>query len=743
MSLYVRDLADGSTAIYELEGSAGADARWACRYGGRHGERRVRGLSGSFTWAPDGETIVYARKSNTWEGFDYADLYAIDLENGDRRRLTRKRRATEPAFGPDGERIAFVGQQDGSSNLYLLDLETEEVRPLTGFGGGTQVGAPVWHPSGDWIYFERTDGAPRDIWRIRPDGSGVEPVRERPWNERQPAFSPDGEQLVLASDSSGIYNLYRGGADGTGLRPVTNVVGGAFMPAVGPRESLAFARFRGGGYEIATLKAPSPVEPSHLSYEAPEVLREERRPETRPLAARGPLAVSPSDSAAGTDAPARESRSYEHSFSPFSVMPIYRLDMYAKDRPTAAGRLWRNSKAGLFFASREVLDRIRLSGSLTLGLGSEEASSVGDFFSPSRLIDLERDAFLQLDYSGGLGFIPKRWSPQFSVALYNTRRNVNDGLAIEEFPCTACYPDTTRTDVSYSLWEADLRLRSKISRSLLVTLGYRYSPYQVTYESFYSRENRQNVPGASDQYFIGRALDLQLSYEALRPYRHADVLPQGIRAAAGYEYQPGRLLDRFALEGGQLVPKFADYDNHRFWLETRLGVGLPGSVRGAPHGVNARLEVSSILGGPVDEFFDEYVGGLTGARGYPFYALGGNETAWAQIAYHVPILPSIGAQVGPIYADKLYGRLYADAVSTWSGRLWDVGPVRTDVGAELRLGLGTFYLVPAAFFVSGTYGLDRFEVRLDEEFVTEGTGSTVSYGGEWLWHFGLLFNFDL
>jgi len=64
------------------------------------------------------------------------------------------------------------------------------------------------------------------------------------------------------------------------------------------------------------------------------------------------------------------------------------------------------------------------------------------------------------------------------------------------------------------------------------------------------------------------------------------------------------------------------------------------------------------------------------------------------------------------------------------------------VWAELRLGLGSYYLLPTAVFLSTTYGLDAFDYQLDEGFVTPDGGSSVRYGGEWLWHFGILFAFD-
>jgi hypothetical protein len=95
------------------------------------------------------------------------------------------------------------------------------------------------------------------------------------------------------------------------------------------------------------------------------------------------------------------------------------------------------------------------------------------------------------------------------------------------------------------------------------------------------------------------------------------------------------------------------------------------------------------------------------------------------------------------YIDKLYGRVYVDAASAWNGPVGDLGPLREDLGAELRLGLGSFYLLPTAVFVSATYGLDAYDFKLDEGFLTPDGQNTVRYGQTWQWHFGVLFGFDL
>ncbi len=793
-SLYVRDLTEGTVTAHHLDGLDPHVYVHTCALG----HRLRSGVAGAFDWRPDGQAIVYARRRDTPEGYLYADLYEIDLASKSVERLTTKARATDPAYAPDGAQIVFIRQEDGTTNLVRLDRATGAMTPLTDFQDGTQVSDPVWHPSGDWIYLARTqpDGHGRDLYRLRPDGSDLQPVLATPADERSPAFDPDGQALYYSSDASGIFNLYRlplpaGEAlpDPSRAERLTNVLGGAFMPDVDATGRLAFAQYQWDGYKIAWREiAPLPEAARTASYTPPPITQKPDVPapvaaewaalnryddaDLRPWPAPVLTAVRTEGTyrpPSGTDAPATTSaepvaetapepagssvRPYSQTFTSFSFFPVLRLDQYVTRRTrdldarlttrTRGEALLRNLKTGVYVSSREVLEGMSLLGGVLVGPASKEATSLGDFFSPSRLLDLERDAFLQVEYRKGFGFLPRRWSPQLAVELYNIRRNVDRGLTIEEFPCTACYPDTTYADLAYSLWEADVFARSKVNRYTLLEVGYRYSPYRVKTERFFSREEDQFIPSSSSRYYIGRAFMANAYVELLRPYRDADVLPEGLCLEARYEAETGRLLERFDVENGVLVPQYRQDTNHRLTLDTRFGLRLPGRPGGGVHGLGLRLRGSTLLGPPVDDFYNDYVGGLIGARGYPFYALGGNETLWLQAAYHAPLLPRIHRQVLFVYLDKLYARLYADAAMAWSGPWPGLDAARRDVGAELRLGVGSFYLLPTALFLSATYGLDRFDFRLDEGFLTPDGRSTVRYGREWQWHFGVLFGFDV
>jgi len=752
--IWVQNVSAGAEARAHLLLDAeelAANAGYTCSLG----HRLVPSVSGPVSWTPDGKHLLYARTHDTAEGFLLMDVHRIEVATGQKERLSEGLRASYPTVSPDGSSLAMIIQHDGSTNLAVAAMPAgaddrispDNLRFLTAHADGSQVTDPAFSPDGEWIYYgwQREHG--RDIRRVRVEDGLVEVILDGPEDERNPEIGADGS-MIYASDRSGIFNLYRMQPDGTS-EALTDVVGGAFMPETTPAGGILFSDFTATGYRIVQVDAADrAVQASR--YTAPDFLASYDR---APGTAMAPDSDVDRDVRAFDAAELEEEASgYSPVFTSISFLPVIRLDQYvSRERSRTDERLpdrgrgetiWRNTKLGMYASTREILGGMSFFGGLLVGPGSTDASSPGDFLSPSNLLDLERDGFLQIDYSRGLPFITGRWNPHLSAQVFNIRRQVENGLDIEEFPCTACYPETTYGDLTYNLWEVNLLARSKISRVMLGEVGYRYSPYRVKTNSFFSKELDQTVPSSSSRYFIGRAWTARLTYEGFHPHINSDVIPDGVRAEFEFDSENGRLLESFDISDGILQPVYESDRVNRFTFSARGGFRLPGVDNPGAHGIGFRMRASTILGGEVDDFYNDFVGGMTGARGYPFYALGGNETWWTGVSYLFPLLPRIDRQAGFLYLDKIYGRVYADAAMAWSGPWPGFGDVRKDIGAEIRIGLGSFYILPTALFVSGTYGMDAFDFQLDEGFVTPDGQQSVRYGKEWQWHVGLLFGFD-
>ena len=70
----------------------------------------------------------------------------------------------------------------------------------------------------------------------------------------EPAWTPDGGQVVFRSDRDGVSNLYALRVADCALRQVSNVLGGAFTPDVAPDgRQLTFASYSARGSDVHVI----------------------------------------------------------------------------------------------------------------------------------------------------------------------------------------------------------------------------------------------------------------------------------------------------------------------------------------------------------------------------------------------------------------------------------------------------------------------------------------------------------
>ena len=124
-------------------------------------------------------------------------------------------------------------------------------------------------------------------------------------------------------------------------------------------------------------------------------------------------------------------------------------------------------------------------------------------------------------------------------------------------------------------------------------------------------------------------------------------------------------------------------------------------------------------------------------KGYPFYSLGGNEYAAANVTYRFPVVEHIDLRIFQIYFDKLYASVYGDVGTAWTGGGLSGQRFKRDLGVEVRLESFSYYAYPTRLFFNATYGFDQFDRYISN------SAATVTYGKEWNFHFGVLFDFDL
>ncbi|MFN8571329.1 MAG: amidohydrolase family protein [Gemmatimonadaceae bacterium] len=110
--------------------------------------------------SPDGRTVV----------FDLlGDLYTVPLAGGAATRISGGSGFDgQPRYAPDGKQIVFVSDRSGSENLWLIDADGRNPRPLTK-GSGFAYVSPDWTPDGNYVVTSKGAGT-LDLWMIHKDG---------------------------------------------------------------------------------------------------------------------------------------------------------------------------------------------------------------------------------------------------------------------------------------------------------------------------------------------------------------------------------------------------------------------------------------------------------------------------------------------------------------------------------------------------------------------------------------------
>ena len=132
-----------------------------------------------------------------------------------------------PRFSPDGTQVAFWRTRSPNgersvtvkdSAIFVLDLASGEEFQVTAWGDASAL---AWSPDGAWIVYIRgwwrgfTDEG--DLWRIRPDGSGLEQLTDMDTDDisfHTPRYTPDGAWVLFSVEAPGSDRLWGVPADG-------------------------------------------------------------------------------------------------------------------------------------------------------------------------------------------------------------------------------------------------------------------------------------------------------------------------------------------------------------------------------------------------------------------------------------------------------------------------------------------------------------------------------------------------
>lgn len=235
----------------------GVNQRHALRANYADSAGNVLAPAGNLTWASDNPQVATVGEDGTVTGAGYgharltatapggktatADVYVVgeivvassragpgkfQLYSAERSNLAQFTRlsadtasASDPAFSPDGSRIAFVSLRDGNAEIYVMNADGSGSTRVT--SDPLTDGRPSFTPDGQTIVFHssRTAGK-QQIWSVNIDGTGLTQLTRDSVNA-SPSVSPDGQTIAYVSTRNKDGDIWLMGKDGANQRQFT------------------------------------------------------------------------------------------------------------------------------------------------------------------------------------------------------------------------------------------------------------------------------------------------------------------------------------------------------------------------------------------------------------------------------------------------------------------------------------------------------------------------------------------
>ena len=179
-------------------------------------ERTIEFDTDEGTWisldlSPDGETVIFEL---------LGDIYTVSAEGGEASAMmTGLPFDSQPAYSPDGARIAFISDRDGAENLWIANADGSDPEKLSAETQSLFL-SPEFSADGNYVYVSKSPASlgTYEIWMYHlQGGSGVQvtktkPEPDTPRDKRHNAVgisaSKDGRYLYYARKSGGFgYNV--------------------------------------------------------------------------------------------------------------------------------------------------------------------------------------------------------------------------------------------------------------------------------------------------------------------------------------------------------------------------------------------------------------------------------------------------------------------------------------------------------------------------------------------------------
>ena len=224
------------------------------------------------SWSPSGDRIAYFVRDEKWRTLILQNVLNRDVE--ERIQLRTVDDPESPDISPDGRRVAFAALAGGVGDIFIVDLETDEVTNVT--KDNFADSGPTWAPDGrSLIYIARVSGNEK-LFRLDL-ATGQKTQLTFGTHDDSTAQFLDDDTLVFSSTATdpsqaidpevarngNIYNIWTLSLKTGELKQYTDAMGGNTSAVVlrdgtaNPR--IGFVSYYKGEYELHTLERRDPI----------------------------------------------------------------------------------------------------------------------------------------------------------------------------------------------------------------------------------------------------------------------------------------------------------------------------------------------------------------------------------------------------------------------------------------------------------------------------------------------------
>ena len=604
--------------------------------------------------------------------------------------------------------------------------------------------SPKFSPDGKRISFGFFDNEIRGIAIIDSDGKNFKIVSTEGFDERDVNWI-DNNKIVFASNRNGIFNLIEKDLTTGAETPLTNVVGGAFTPALAG-DTLYFTEYDKDGFSLYKMpystipmiddttvtisERDSTIQIADSSCVSDTTIRDSTSDSTSVVCTpmvRDTIIKVADTTRAVTKKPAPaaitlrgapiekihkpieiadiEFAGIEKDYKPIPFIPLFvPMVVFSENAPdlTVYGEGKLKAKAGLAAILSDPLKKNTVQIGLLLEIGAGLNYINGDGLNPKQ----EKEFFVSWENKStpldlALSYTYANYTSKDTVRNEDVAANNGDSLHTSHY---AIPMQAIMAGAGYSIF--------KSIDTLQIAVGYDWANFNLYEDNFdWTYQKRLSLLIALGLYGDhAEGSEITGQGNGLRLY---------LQSSNSDLYRPGTFAESFTINAnGKITPKYRNFHINE------LGFNLYGSIQSPLTG--ARLAAGGKIAGVYkwstdakQDTLDSYYYDALFLEGYPYlrnsesYTLAGMRTAIAELHYLFPVYDDWRKGAWIFETRSFYIDLFSQMGAAWNGkwidsdkftdhRFWD-----RSVGLSFRMSNRIFYGTPFDISFTLARGLNR------------------------------------